>query len=155
MPTDRIAVVDVETTGLSPWRHDRIVEIAIVLVSPDGEVHDEYETLVNPDRDLGPTHIHHISASDVLSAPSFADVAGDVLAVLSRGAAIAGHNVSFDMNFLIKEYERLDVVLPEMPLLCTMQQLGRGSLRRVAKSWASPLSAWRIAPYPTLAPRLT
>lgn len=30
-----IAVVDVETTGLSPWRHERIVEIAVVLVSPD------------------------------------------------------------------------------------------------------------------------
>lgn len=128
MPADRIAVVDVETTGLSPWRHDRIVEIAIVLVSPDGEAHDEYETLVNPDRDLGPTHIHQISASDVLSAPSFADVAGDVLAVLSQGAAIAGHNVSFDMNFLIKEYERLGVVFPKVQLLCTMHQLGRGSL---------------------------
>ena len=75
MPTDRIAVVDVETTGLSPWRHDRIVEIAIVLVSPDGEIHAEYETLVNPKRDLGPTRIHQISASDVLRAPSFTDVA--------------------------------------------------------------------------------
>ncbi len=128
MPTDRIAVVDVETTGLSPWRHDRIVEIAIVLVSPDGEVHTEYETLVNPNRDLGPTRIHQISASDVLHAPSFADVAGDVLDVLSKGAAIAGHNVNFDMNFLVKEYERLGVVFPEMPLLCTFQLLGRNSL---------------------------
>ncbi|MCZ6771729.1 MAG: exonuclease domain-containing protein [Proteobacteria bacterium] len=117
-----------ETTGLSPWRHDRIVEIAIVLVSPDGEVHAEYETLVNPDRDIGPTQIHQISASDVLHAPSFADVAGDVLGILSKGAAIAGHNVSFDMNFLVKEYERLGVTIPEMPLLCTFRLLGRNSL---------------------------
>ncbi len=128
MATDRIAVIDVETTGLSPWRHDRIVEIAIVLVSPDGEIHDEYETLVNPDRDLGPTRIHQITASDVMRAPSFADVAGDVLDVLNKGAAVAGHNVGFDMNFLVKEYERLGVVLPEMPLLCTFRLLGRNSL---------------------------
>lgn len=138
MPTDQIAVVDVETTGLSPWRHDRIVEIAIVLVSPDGEIHDEYETLVNPNRDLGPTHIHHIAASDVSSAPSFADVAGDVLGFLSQGAAIAGHNVSFDMNFLIKEYERLGVTLPNLPLLCTMQQLGRGSLAACCDEFGVP-----------------
>jgi DNA polymerase-3 subunit epsilon len=128
MPTDRIAVVDVETTGLSPWRHDRIVEIAIVLVSPEGEIHAEYETLVNPNRDLGPTRIHQISASDVSRAPSFADVAGDVLDILRDGVAIAGHNVSFDMNFLVKEYERLGVTIPEMPLLCTFQLLGRNSL---------------------------
>lgn len=128
MPTDRIAVVDVETTGLSPWRHDRIVEIAIVLVSPDGEIHAEYETLVNPDRDLGPTRIHQILASDVLRAPTFADMAGDVLEILRDGVAIAGHNVSFDMNFLVKEYERLGVIIPETPLLCTFRLLGRNSL---------------------------
>lgn len=128
MPTDRIAVVDVETTGLSPWRHDRIVEIAIVLISPDGEIHAEYETLVNPNRDLGPTRIHQISASDVLRAPTFADVAGDVFEILRDCVAIAGHNVSFDMNFLVKEYERLGVTIPEIPLLCTFRLLGRNSL---------------------------
>lgn len=128
MPTDRIAVIDVETTGLSPWRHDRIVEIAIVLVSPDGEVHAEYETLVNPDRDLGPTRIHQISASDVLHAPTFADVAGDVLGILSKSSAIAGHNVKFDINFLVKEYGRIGVVFPETPLLCTFHLLGHNSL---------------------------
>ena len=64
-----IAVVDVETTGLSPWRHDRIVEIAVVLLSPDGEIEDEYESLVNPGRDVGPTSIHGISASDLIDAP--------------------------------------------------------------------------------------
>lgn len=128
MPADRIAVVDVETTGLSPWRHDRIVEIAIVLVSPDGEIQAEYETLVNPNRDLGPTRIHQISASDVLHAPAFADVAGDVLDTLRNGVAIAGHNVRFDMNFLVKEYDRLGVNFPELPLLCTFQLLGRNSL---------------------------
>ncbi len=35
MPNDRIAVIDLETTGLSPWRHDRVVEIAIVVMSPE------------------------------------------------------------------------------------------------------------------------
>lgn len=128
MPIDRIAVIDLETTGLSPWRHDRVVEIAIVLMSPDGHVYAEYETLVNPNRDLGPTRIHQISGSDVLRAPSFADVAGDVLDILANADVIAGHNVTFDKNFLVKEYERIGVAFPEIPLLCTCRLFGRNNL---------------------------
>ena len=46
----RLAVVDVETTGL--YRYDRIVEFACVTVV-DGAVVDEYDTLIQPDRDPG------------------------------------------------------------------------------------------------------
>lgn len=58
---DHIAVIDVETTGLSPWRHDRVVEIAIVVMSPNGMIETEYETLVNPNRDIGPSSIHLVA----------------------------------------------------------------------------------------------
>lgn len=123
-----IAVVDVETTGLSPWRHDRIVEIAVVLLGADGDIQEEYETLVNPGRDIGPTSIHGITASDVIDAPRFADVAGDVIALLRRAHVLAGHNVSFDRNFLIGEFERLSAPFPELPLLCTCRHFGRQNL---------------------------
>lgn len=129
MPEDHIAIVDLETTGLSPWRHDRIIEIAIVVISPEGNVHTEYETLINPNRDVGPSSIHHISAADVLRAPVFADVAGDILELLAQAAVIAGHNVTFDKNFLVKEYERIGISLPEIPLLCTCRLFGRSSLQ--------------------------
>jgi len=128
MQHKRIAVIDVETTGLCPWRHDRVVEIAIVVISPDGHIHAEYETLVNPMRDMGPTRIHQISATDVIGAPKFSDIAGDVLAILSQASVIAGHNVSFDNNFLIKEYQLLGVAIPEIPLLCTCRLFGRSNL---------------------------
>ena len=72
------AVVDLETTGLRPSWHDRIVEIGIVLLDPDGEQEVTWETLVNPQRDLGPQEVHGIAAADVLAAPTFADVAGPV-----------------------------------------------------------------------------
>ena len=49
------AVIDFETTGLWPARHDRVIEVGIVQVSPSGEIEGEYETVVNPGRDLGPT----------------------------------------------------------------------------------------------------
>jgi DNA polymerase III subunit epsilon len=126
--SDFIAVVDVETTGLSPWRNDRIVEIAVLVMSADGNVRHEYHTLVNPDRDMGPTHLHRITAAEVLYAPKFSDIADDVLELLSQTRILAGHNVSFDRNFLIKEFERSGFAFPETPLLCTCQLFGRNSL---------------------------
>ena len=46
-------VIDCETTGLG--RHDRIVEIAALTLDPKTwELVDEYDTLINPERDLGP-----------------------------------------------------------------------------------------------------
>jgi DNA polymerase III epsilon subunit-like protein len=63
-------VVDLETTGLFPQQHDRIVEIAIVTVSDAGHIEQEWSTLVNPQRDVGPTHIHGITAREVLDAPT-------------------------------------------------------------------------------------
>jgi hypothetical protein len=70
-----IAVIDVETTGLFPWRHDRIVEIAAVVVNEHGMIEREFVSLVNPQRDVGPTRIHGLTAEDVLHAPPFCDIA--------------------------------------------------------------------------------
>ena len=56
-----VAVIDVETTGLSP-RTDRIVEVGVVLLDSRGDVEAEFETLVNPGRDVGPTGLHGIRA---------------------------------------------------------------------------------------------
>ena len=96
----RIAVIDVETTGV--YNSDRIVEIAILTLDCDGRIHDEFETLVQPHRDVGPTWIHGIEANLVHSAPTFADVAPHVAARLN-GAVIAGHNVRFDTRMVGNE----------------------------------------------------
>jgi DNA polymerase III subunit epsilon len=119
----RFAVIDVETTGFYP-RRDRILEIAIVQLSSSGSVLDEYVTLINPDRDIGDTSLHGISARDLLKAPAFADVAGDISKQL-EGAILVGHNINFDRSFLIAEYARIGCVLPEMATLCTLELTSR------------------------------
>jgi DNA polymerase-3 subunit epsilon len=101
----KLVVIDTETTGLS-MRSDRVVEIAVVGLSDDGQVEGSWTTLLNPGRDVGPTSIHGIRAGDVLQAPSFADVAGD-LASLCRGRVIVGHNLTFDTMIIASEYARL------------------------------------------------
>ncbi|MCX7666704.1 MAG: exonuclease domain-containing protein, partial [Gemmataceae bacterium] len=71
-----VAVLDVETTGLVPAR-ERIIEIGIVLLNSAGQVEAELESLINPQRDVGPSHIHQVYARDVQNAPTFADFAGE------------------------------------------------------------------------------
>ncbi len=98
------AVVDVETTGLYPTR-DRVIEVAAVALRPDGSVEHEWSTLLNPMRDLGATEIHRITARDVLEAPQFVDIAGDLAEIL-QGRVLVGHNVAFDARFIESEYHR-------------------------------------------------
>jgi DNA polymerase III subunit epsilon len=113
------AVIDVETTGIYPGGHDRIVEVAIVRIDRDFEVIDEYSSLLNPGRDLGPTWLHGISAGDVLDAPSFGDVAGDIVERL-QGAVVVGHNVPFDLRFIEAEFRRLGHEIQRPPYIDTL-----------------------------------
>jgi DNA polymerase III epsilon subunit-like protein len=103
---DRIAVIDVETTGL--YKKDRIVEIAIVTLDANGVITEEFDTLINPARDVGPTWIHRITPSMVSSAPLFADVAGHIAARV-HGAVCVGHNLRFDSRMISHEMQRVAV----------------------------------------------
>ncbi|UCG17393.1 MAG: hypothetical protein JSV19_05045 [Phycisphaerales bacterium] len=114
------AIVDVETTGLFPKAGDRIIEIAIIRVDSRGKSLHDYATLINPQRDLGPIHIHGLTARDVIHAPMFEEVAGDVLSLLG-GAVVVAHNAEFDMRFVKSEMARIGCDLPDPPLLCTMR----------------------------------
>jgi len=114
------AVVDIETTGFSPLVGDRVVEIGIVRVAGDGSTVDEYATLVNPLRDVGPTHVHGITQEDVAHAPTFAEVVGDVLSRLA-GVIFVGHNARYDRDFLAAELSSAGIFLPAIPSLCTLK----------------------------------
>ncbi|RAV14074.1 hypothetical protein DQP57_06815 [Mycobacterium colombiense] len=103
---DRLAVIDVETTGL--YRTDRVVEIAIMVMDASGRVIDEFDTLVNPYRDPGPTWIHGITASMLVDAPAFDDIAGHVAARLT-GAVVVAHNLRFDTRMLGHELVRAGI----------------------------------------------
>jgi DNA polymerase III subunit epsilon len=113
------AVVDLETTGIF-HRRDRVVEVAIVRLDGDCRVLEEYESLINPMRDMGPTWLHGVTARDVTNAPTFEDVGGDVARLLG-GALIVGHNVAFDRLFLESEFARLNACIPDFPVFCTMR----------------------------------
>lgn len=99
----RVAVVDVETTGL--YNADRVLEIGIVTLDRSGTVVDRFETLLNPSRDVGPTWIHQITASMIAEAPRFDDVAHHISERLD-GAIVCAHNLPFDQRMLRGEFAR-------------------------------------------------
>jgi len=123
-----IGVVDVETTGVNPYRHDRVVEVAVVVITAEGSIEREFVTLINPDRDIGPSSIHGLMSRDIVDAPRFQDVAGALVKVLSGCVALGGHNVRFDRSFLEFEFQRIGHALPEIPVFCSMRLAGGGDL---------------------------
>jgi len=116
------AVIDLETTGFAYNRNDRVCEIAVVLVDPAGRVEHRYSTLVNPGRDLGAQHVHHIDATDARVAPTFDLIVGDVTELLA-GRVLVAHNSAFDTSFLVAEYGRAGwpLDLTHEQTLCTMR----------------------------------
>ncbi len=102
--TKPLVVLDLETTGV--WiEKDRIIEIGMVRVSPDG-TQEVYATKVNPCMPIpaAVTELTGITDAQVKSAPSFALVAGKVSSFL-EGADIGGFNVErFDLPLLAREF---------------------------------------------------
>lgn len=118
-PARGFAVVDVEASGRSPWRH-RMVEVGVVLLDyPLLRVEGEFSTLIDPGGPVGPTAVHRIAQEHVLGAPVFREIAPH-LADLLRGRVLVGHHVACDLGFLAREFARIGVAVPDVPTLCTM-----------------------------------
>ena len=104
--TRPLCVFDIESTGVNVV-HDRIVELCVLRVLPDGT-----ETVktwrVNPGIPIPPaaTAIHGISDADVADAPSFAGILPELVPFL-QGSDLAGYNSNkFDIPLLAEELLR-------------------------------------------------
>lgn len=105
VPSSGFATIDFETTGFYAEGTDRAIEISVVHSEPDGTITGQWETLINPGRDLGRQDIHGISAREILRAPQFTGITADLVDLLSQRVVVA-HNASFDMRFLEAELGR-------------------------------------------------
>lgn len=115
------AVVDLETTGLEP-QDEAIIEVGVVLLDPHGREQLHWDSLVNPHRHPGPTHIHAITPEDLTDAPELGTLA-PALAELLRGRVLVAHNVRFDASFLLPALRTAlgPAALPrKIPQVCTM-----------------------------------
>ena len=109
-----LAVIDVETTGLSAA--DEVVELAIILLDGDGHEIDAWESLFRPTVPLTPgaARVNGLSDTQLVRAPRFGDLAGDIAERLD-GACLVAHNAAFDLRMLSSAFagtgSRLDAPL--------------------------------------------
>lgn len=112
------AVVDVETSGFQP-DSARVLSVAAVVLDPAGRPEKRFSTLVNADVDPGPVHVHGLTRERLAGAPTFEQIAPDLLGMLD-GRILVAHNAAFDHRFLAAEVERAGMKLPVQRRLCTL-----------------------------------
>jgi len=104
-----LAFFDLETTGLS-IASDRIVELALIRLSPHGDVLERVRRF-NPGIPIPPeaTAIHGITDQDVAEEPPFSATARS-LAELLDNCDLGGFNIRrFDLPMLLAEFKRAEV----------------------------------------------
>jgi len=107
--TKPLAFIDLETTGVN-LATDRIIEIAIVKVLPDGK-RSVKRKLINPGMPIPKqsSDVHGITDEMVKDAPAFKEVAHELKQMLD-GCDIGGYNSNrFDIPLLVEEFLRADV----------------------------------------------
>ena len=103
------AVIDLETTGVNPGT-DRIVEIAIVKILPDGS-RIVKRKIINPEISISKasSDIHGITDEMVKDAPTFKQVANEIKQFLEN-CDIGGYNSNkFDIPLLVEEFLRIGI----------------------------------------------
>lgn len=114
----RIVAFDTETTGMWAASH-QIVELGAVLMTGDGSIVKEYQSLVNPGRPIPPEVIpvHGITDLMVAQAPRMNIVLSQFLEFALGADFLIAHNAPFDLGFLRWEAKRIGFNLPDIPVL--------------------------------------
>ncbi|MCQ6277890.1 ATP-dependent DNA helicase DinG [Bacillus sp. EB600] len=100
---NKFVVVDLETTGNSPKKGDKIIQFAAVVIE-NGKITDTFSSLLNPNQPI-PIFIEELTGlHDVMvkDAPDFSEIAPRVMSLLEDAYFVA-HNVLFDLSFLQEE----------------------------------------------------
>jgi DNA polymerase III, epsilon subunit, Proteobacterial len=109
--SERIVVLDTETTGFYATKGDRIVEIGAIEIIGNRETGRTYHQYISPmgrKVDAGALEVHGLSDEFLKDKPSFRMISQAFLDFI-RGAKLVIHNAKFDMSFLNAELERLGI----------------------------------------------
>jgi len=107
-----IAFIDIETTGMNP-RQDRIVELCIIKVHPDGR-EEILSSVINPAMQIPieSTQVHGITNEDVKGKPTFNEFAKQLINFIDN-CDLGGFGTKFDLSFLESEFKRAGVIYSE------------------------------------------
>lgn len=116
----RIAVIDFETTGMSPQSGARPTELAVLMLD-NGVLTERYQSLINPGVSI-PWQIQQltgISNAMVRNAPSLETVMREAVDFVGTAPLLA-HNAAFDSKFWAFGCMRAGCALPAQDFLCSV-----------------------------------
>ena len=104
----REIILDTETTGLDPFRGDRVVEIGCVEIFNRMPTGQTFHRHINPERDMPQEAfaVHGLSREFLADKPLFIHVVEEFLDFIAD-APLVIHNASFDIAFINAELERI------------------------------------------------
>lgn len=119
--SNRLVVLDTETTGLNPQEGHRIIEIGCVELINRRFTGNRFHVYLNPDRliDSGAIEVHGITNEFLADKPRFSDVVHDFIAFI-KGAELVIHNAPFDVGFLNYEFSRLADINHDIEAISTV-----------------------------------
>lgn len=102
----KFAIIDTECTGRG-WGEERIIDIAVFILE-DGEVIDQFISLVNPECSIDPyvTKLTGITDKMVRTAPKFYELAKRLVHI-TEDCTFVAHNIGFDYRVVQQEFESL------------------------------------------------
>lgn len=106
----RQIVLDTETTGLEPALGHRILEIAGVEIVNRRLTGRHFHRYLNPERDSdeGALQVHGLTTEFLSDKPKFREIVDELIEYIG-GAELIIHNAPFDVAFLNREFELLDL----------------------------------------------
>ncbi len=120
----RLIMLDTETTGLSPYQGDKMVEIgAVAIENRDITQRATFHHILNPERNIPAevVRIHGIDDAKVKGKPRFAEVAQDFLDFIQGGTLVI-HNAPFDLGFIMAELEACGMPnIHDVPVIDTLE----------------------------------
>lgn len=120
----RVIGLDIETTGLEQSQGHRIIEIALLTYDfATRTLIDAWVQRIDPQRAIDPKaqEVHGIAYSDLMGDPYWSDVADEISRRMSSADLLVAHNMSFDGPFIAAELNRVGVMVPDVPSICTME----------------------------------
>lgn len=117
---ESFVAIDVETTGMSPMRGDRVIELGAVIVQA-GIVTREFQALIRTEKRIASKahQVHGITEDMLSNEPGPEEVFPLFRAFVNHNILIA-HNAEFDRSFLRHEFSRLGMMLNNQ-FHCTMK----------------------------------
>jgi DNA polymerase-3 subunit epsilon len=119
MVNQRMAVIDFETTGISPGMGDRATEVGIALME-GGRIVDRFQSLMNAGITIPAfiTQLTGITNAMVEAAPPAEQVMREAARFVGNLPMVA-HNASFDRRYWVAELARAGIEAPQ-PFACTV-----------------------------------